>query len=161
MGIQMEIYSDSFGRYLEDFSVGDIFHHEEYYTFTDQDNFMFCHLTHNSHPLHLDTSYANQTRFGRIVVAGTFVFSIVVGLSVPDISGKAIANLEYTNILHHAPVYIGDTINAESKILNIILSRHNKPHGIVVVETKAYNQSDILVISLTRKVLIPRKELLR
>ncbi len=145
----------NFGKYLEEFTQGEIYYHEETHTISKQEILDFCKLTCNSHPLHSDSEYAKHTRFGQIVVAGTHVFSLVVGLSVADISGKAIANLQYDRVIHHAPVLIGDTIHAQSRILNIIPSEHKKLQGVIVVETEAFNQNNERVLSYTRNVLIP------
>ena len=96
--------------------------------------------------------------FGRIVVVGTYIASIAVGISVADISGKAIANLDYEKIVHHRTVFIGDTLHAETEILEMRES-HSKPErGIIFVETKAYNQHDELVLTLRRHILIPKRK---
>jgi acyl dehydratase len=153
----MTLCPDEAGRYWEDFSEGEIYHHALSHTITMQENIDFCLLTRNPHPLHLDEDYAVGTRYGKIVVAGTFVLSLAVGLSVPDISISAIANLEYDRVIHHQPVFIGDTIHARSKILQITASGHNKPQGVITVETLAFNQKDELVLSFIRKVLLPQR----
>jgi acyl dehydratase len=112
----------------------------------------------NHHPLHLDASYAQSTSFGERVVVGTYVLSLVVGLSVADISGKAIANLSYRDIQHHAPVFIGDTLRAETTILQARPSQSHPDAGIVEVETRAYKQDNTLVLSLRRTLMVPRRE---
>jgi len=113
----------------------------------------------NHHPLHLDKEYCKKSQHGGILVIGTLVFSLVVGLTVADISGKAIANLDYEFIKHLSPVFIGDTLRAETEIIDKRVSVKNPDRGIVYVETKAYNQKDALVLSFRRHVLIPLKEL--
>jgi acyl dehydratase len=112
----------------------------------------------NHHPLHTNIDYASNTEFGKPVVVGTLVFSIVVGMTVPDISGKAIANLMYENVEHLAPVFINDTLYAKTKILSCKESKTKKDRGIVYIETVAYNQNGIDVLRFRRKVLIKRKE---
>jgi len=111
----------------------------------------------NQHPLHIDANFAAKSQHQRILVVGTYVFSLVVGQSVRDISGKAIANLEYESIIHHAPVFIGDTIYSETKILSKGTSRSKPDRGIVHVETRAYNQESEKVLTLRRRILIPKR----
>lgn len=149
--------TNDYGRYLEDFTKGDTIHHTPGKTITESDNNLFCMLTMNHHPLHLDSAYAQTTQFKERVVVGTLVFSLVVGMSVRDISGKAIANLDYEEILHSAPVFIGDTIYATSEILDVRESRSKSDRGIVRVCTRAYNQKGKLVIQFIRNVLIPKR----
>jgi len=148
----------SLGRYWNEFKIGQKFQHERAKTITAAELQLFCELTLNDHPLHLDAEYAKSTEFGRIVVVGTYIASIAVGISVADISGKAIANLDYEKIVHHRPVFIGDTLHAETEILEMRES-HSKPErGIIFVETKAYNQHDELVLTLRRHILIPKRK---
>ncbi|NQV18356.1 MAG: MaoC family dehydratase [Armatimonadetes bacterium] len=149
---------DNFGRFLEDFKVGDVYQHRNKKTITERDNNLFCQITMNHHPLHLDNEYAVSTIYKKIVVAGTFVASIAVGLSVPDISGKAIANLDYEKIIHDAPAFLGDTLHAETEILEVRESKTKPARGIVFVETRAYNQNNEKVLTLKRHILIPKRE---
>jgi len=148
---------NNFGRYLEELEMGSIYKHNVVKQIRDEDNRLFCKLTHNYHPLHLDEEYAKKSFHGKIVVVGTYVASLVVGLSVEDISGKAIANLSYENITHHAPVFIGDTLRAETKIISVRESRTKPDRGVVKVETRAFNQNGEQVLSLQRTILIPKK----
>ena len=148
-----------FGRFFEEFKVGDTYRHSVSKTITDSDNNLFSLLTMNHHPVHLNAHYAKEQYHGKILVVGTLVFSLVVGLTVADISGKAVANLDYESIQHKAPVFIGDTIRAETEVLEKRLSKSNAKRGIVYVETKAYNQSDDEVLSFRRHVLIKSKTL--
>lgn len=143
-----------FGRYLEEFSEGDIFKHSVRKTITESDNNIFSLITMNHHPVHLDADYASKQRHGKILVVGTLVFSLVVGLTVVDVSGKAIANLDYESINHKSPVFIGDTIRAETKVLAVRRSKSNPERGVVYVETIALNQNDVEVISFRRHVLV-------
>lgn len=147
----------SFGKFLEEFKAGDIYKHFPGKTITESDNNLFCLLTMNHHPLHLDKKFAESTQFGRRVVVGTYVFSLVVGMTVSEISGKAIANLDYENILHLAPVFIGDTIYAETEIINVQNSKTKPDRGIVYVETRAFNQNGEKVLTFRRHILIPKK----
>lgn len=149
--------NDKMGRYFEELTLGEVYLHINRKEIIDEEHRLFCKLTMNLHPLHIDEEYAKSTHFGRIVVVGTYIASIVVGMSVDDISRKAIANLKYENIVHHAPVFIGDTIRAETKVLDKRESRSKPDRGIVLVETKAYNQNNVLVLSLRRKILVPKR----
>ena len=110
---------DTFGKYLEEFTEGDIYKHWPGKTITESDNHTFCLLTMNDNPLHTDQNYMLSHQHGKILVVGTLVFSLVVGMSVRDTSGKAIAILEYESIRHDAPVFQSDTIYAESEILDV------------------------------------------
>ncbi|MBI2862264.1 MAG: MaoC family dehydratase, partial [Chloroflexi bacterium] len=113
--------------------------------------------TMNHNPLHIDANYAQKTQFGQPLVVGTLVFSIAVGMSVPDISGKAIANLEYEHVNHVGPTFHGDTIYAETKILDKRESETKPDRGIVHVETRAYNQRGETVLTFRRRVLLPKR----
>nr|NQU89776.1 MaoC family dehydratase [Bacteroidota bacterium] len=145
------------GNYFEDFHVGDIIHHSLSKTIFESDNNLFSLLTMNHHPVHTNIDYASENEYGKILVVGTLVFSLVVGLTVSDISGKAIANLQYESIDHLAPVFINDTIYARTKILDCIPSKSKNDRGIVYVETTGYNQNKQDVIQFRRKVLIKKK----
>lgn len=148
----------TFGNYLEEFEVGQIIKHALSKTIFESDNNLFSLLTMNHHPVHLNQDYANAQQHGKILVVGTLVFSLVVGMTVGDISGKAIANLNYENVQHNAPVFIGDTIYAETEILSVRDSKSKPDRGIVYVETKAYNQHNDLVLTYRRNVLIPKRK---
>jgi acyl dehydratase len=154
----MNKFKRGYGRYLEEFEVEDIYVHEPGKTITESDNNLFCLLTYNHHPVHLDREYAAKSQHGRILVVGSYVFSLVVGMSVIDTSGCAIANLEYEKVNHDAPVFIGDTISAQSEILDIKSSRSKPDRGIVYLETTAHNQHGDKVLTLRRRILIPRKQ---
>ncbi|MCI8346272.1 MAG: MaoC family dehydratase [Clostridia bacterium] len=146
------------GNFYEDFEVGQEIRHALSKTIFESDNNLFCLLTMNAHPVHTNVEYAKKQQHGQVLVVGTLVFSLVVGLTVPDISGKAIANLDYENIKHLAPTYIGDTIYAKSIILEKRLSVHKPDRGIIYVETIGYNQNGIDVVSVRRHVLVMCKE---
>lgn len=150
---------ETIGRYFEDFVTGDIIYHKTSKTIFECDNNFFSLLTMNHHPVHTNIDYASKSQHGRILVVGTLVFSLVVGISVPDISGKAIANLIYENVNHLAPVFINDTIYARTKILDCIPSKSKQDRGIVYVETTGFNQDNHDVIQFRRRVLIKRKSI--
>lgn len=147
----------TFGNYLEEFEVGQIIKHALSKTIFESDNNLFSLLTMNHHPVHLNQEYANAQQHGKILVVGTLVFSVVVGMTVADISGKAIANLNYENIQHNGAVFIGDTLYAETEILSVRESKSKNDRGIVYVETKSYNQHHELVLTYRRNVLIPKR----
>ena len=148
---------EEFGRYLDDFKVGDIYKHFPGKTITESDNNLFTLLTMNHHPLHLDKEYAQWSQHGKILVVGTYVFSLVVGMTVSEISGKAIANLDYEKVSHDGPVFIGDTIYAETEILDIRESKTRPDRGIILVETTAYNQRGEKILTFRRHVLVPKR----
>ncbi|MBS1850465.1 MAG: MaoC family dehydratase [Acidobacteria bacterium] len=147
----------SFGRYFEEFEVGQEFRHWPGRTISEVDNTWFSLLTMNQHPLHIDSHYAESTQHRQCLVVGTLVFSIAVGVSVADISGRAIANLGYDAVKHLAPVFAGDTIYASSRILGKRESASKPDRGIVSLETVAYNQKDEPVLSFRRDVMIPKR----
>lgn len=148
-----------FDKYFEDFHVGEVFKHWPGRTLTEFDDTWFSLMTMNQHPVHIDENYARQTQHGQRLVNGTLVFSLVVGMSVADISGRAIANLEYEEIKHTAPVFHGDTIYAESKVLEARESKSKPDRGVVYVESKGYNQKGEVVLTLRRRVLVPKRPL--
>lgn len=152
----MAIKPSNLGNYYEEFEPGELIIHTLSKTIFESDNNLFSLLTMNHHPVHLSLDYVKDHKHRKILVVGTLVFSIVVGMTVPDISGKAIANLEYESVKHLNPVFINDTLRARTTVLDKWLtSKSNK--GIVYVETIAYNQDEIEVLSFRRKVLIPTK----
>jgi len=144
------------GNYYEDFIVGETVEHSLSKTIFESDNNLFSLLTMNHHPVHLNLEHCAEHQHKQILVVGTLVFSLVVGMTVPDISGKAVANLEYESVKHLGPVFINDTIYAKTEILDK-WETSGKDRGIVYVETIAYNQKGENVLSFRRKVLIPKK----
>jgi acyl dehydratase len=145
-----------YGRYLEDFEEGAIYKHWPAKTVTEADDHLFCLITMNHHPLHLNDEYASQSQQGRNVVVGPLVYSLALGMSVADVSGKAIANLATEELSHPAPVFHGDTLYAESEVLEVRTSK--KPdRGVVKVRTDVYNQRNELVATFRRAVLVPRR----
>jgi len=146
------------GRYFEEFKVGGVIKHQTSKTIFESDNNLFSLLTMNHHPVHTNEDYAAKQQHGKILVVGTLVFSLTVGITVPDISGKAIANLMYENIDYVSPVFIGDTIHAETAVLDKRESKSKNDRGIIYVETIAYNQNKEEVLVFRRKVLIKKRE---
>ncbi len=148
---------NKFGSYLDEYRVGDIYRHWPGKTITESDNNLFTLLIMNHNPLHIDKHYCSETQHGKILVVGTLVFSLVAGMSVSDISGKAIANLDYENIVHKGPVFLNDTIYAETEIISIRNSRTKSDRGILYVETRANNQKNEIILTFRRNVLIKRR----
>lgn len=145
------------GRFFEEFTVGEEIKHSLSKTIFESDNNLFCLLTMNNHPVHTNVDYASRNQHGKILVVGTLVFSLAVGMTVPDISGKAIANLGYEDVKHLAPTFINDTLYVRSKILDKRDSRSKADRGIIYVESIAYNQNGVDVLSFRRHVLIKKK----
>lgn len=146
-----------FGRYYEEFEVGEIIHHSLGKTIFESDNNLFSLLTMNHHPVHIDLNYAQNNQHQKLLVVGTLVFSLAVGLTVSDISGKAIANLMYEEINHKHPVFVNDTIYAFTEILDKYASKSKKDRGIVYVQTTVKNQDGVNVLDFKRKVLVKKK----
>ena len=146
-----------FGRSYEEFEVGATYKHWPGKTVTEDDDHLFCLLTMNHHPLHLDAHYAEETtQFGKNVVVGNYVYSILLGMSVPDVSGKAIANLEIESLRHVAPTFHGDTLYGETTVLDKWESTSKDDRGVVHVETIGYNQDGKVVCIFRRKVMVPK-----
>jgi len=148
--------ASNIGNYFDDFIEGQEIVHSLSKTIFESDNNLFSLLTMNYHPVHTNIDYAKQNQHKKVLVVGTLVFSLVVGITVPDISGKAIANLEYEKINHLAPVFINDTLYAKTKILSKRDSKSKNDRGIIYVETIAFNQNNQNVLSFRRKVLIKK-----
>jgi acyl dehydratase len=147
----------AYGRYLEEFEVGATYQHWPAKTVTEADDHLFCLITMNHHPLHVNDVYAAQSQQGRNVVVGPLVYSLALGMSVGDVSGKAIANLATEELSHPAPVFHGDTLFCESEVLDVRPSKSKGDRGIVRVHTRVYNQEGTLVAQFKRAVLVPRK----
>lgn len=145
------------GMYFEEFVVGEEIIHSLSKTIFESDNNLFSLLTMNHHPVHLNIDYASKNQHGKILVVGTLVFSLVVGITVPDVSGKAIANLGYEDIKHLSPVFINDTLYAKTRIISKLDSQSKKDRGIIYVETIGFNQNGIAVLSFKRNVLVKKK----
>ena len=148
-------YRETFGRYFEDFELGDIYEHRPGRTITQSDNTWFTLLTMNTHPLHFDEEYGKATEFGKTLVNSTFTVAVMVGMSVSDVSQKAIANLGWTDIVLPNPLFVGDTLYAESEVLEKRLSESRENCGIVTVKTTGTNQDGVIVATYKRSALIP------
>lgn len=155
----MTVHERPFGRYLEDFVPGDVFKHWPGKTITEYDDHLFCMITMNHHPLHTDAWFAEHSSVqGRNVVVGNLVYSVVLGMSVPDVSGAAIANLEVETLQHKFPTFHGDTIYAETKVIEVKESGSKPDRGIVTVETKAFNQDGKEVCFFRRRVMVWKRD---
>lgn len=148
--------SSKLGLYFEEFEVGAEIKHNISKTIFECDNNFFSLMTMNHHPVHTNLDYAGQNQHGKILVVGTLVFSLAVGITVPDISGKAIANLGYEDIKHLNPVFLNDTIYVRTKVLSKRESKSKSNRGIVYVESIAYNQNGVDVLSFRRNVLVKK-----
>ena len=147
----------AYGRYLEEFEVGAVYKHWPAKTVTEADDHLFCLITMNHHPLHLNDVYARESQQGRNVVVGPLVYSLALGMSVSEVSGKAIANLATEELSHPAPVFHGDTLFAESEVLEVRPSESKPDRGVVRVHTRVYKEDGTLVAEFKRAVLVPRK----
>jgi acyl dehydratase len=146
------------GRYYDEWRIGDRLQHQPHRTVTETDNLLISALTHNPQPLHLDAEYAAATEFGRIVVNGTFTFALMVGLSVGDTTlGTLVANLGYDKVRMPKPVFIGDTLRAETEVLSLKDSQSRPNAGIVTFEHRLLNHMDELVCSCERTALMQRR----
>lgn len=147
----------AYGRYLEEFQAGEVIRHWPGRTITEADCTWFALLTMNQHPVHTDAHYAATfTQHGQRLVLGPLVFAIGIGMTVADVSGRAIANLEIERIVHDGPVFIGDSIYAESTVLALRESRQGD-RGTVTVETRVTNQRGERVMTFRRTALVPRR----
>lgn len=147
-------YRETFGRYLEDFQVGDIYEHRPGRTITETENTWFTLITMNTHPMHFDKEYAKHSEFGQTIVCSPFTVALMVGMSVTDVSQKAIANLGWDDIRMTAPVFVGDTLYAESEVTEKRESKSRPGQGIVTVKTRGYKQDGTPVCSFIRKILV-------
>ncbi|KQZ71977.1 dehydratase [Sphingopyxis sp. Root214] len=146
------------GRFFDEWAIGDTLTHDIRRTVTETDNLLFTVMTHNPQPLHLDIEAAKASEFGQILVNGTFTFSLMVGLSVGDTTlGTLVANLGYDKLVMPKPVFIGDTLRAESEIIGLKESKSRPNAGIVTFLHRAINQRDELVCQCERSALVQRK----
>lgn len=150
-------YRESYGRYLEDFKVGDVYEHRPGRTITENDNTWFTLLTMNQHPLHFDQEYAKHSEFGQPLVNSCLTLAVVAGMSVSDVSQKTIANLGWDKVKMPAPVFNGDTLYAESEVLAVRESKSRPTQGIVTIKTTGFKQGGVEVISFERNMLIPKR----
>jgi len=150
-------YRESFGRYYEDFVIGDVYEHRPGRTITETDNTWFTLLTMNTHPLHFDQEYAKASEFGRCIVCSPLTVALLVGMSVTDVSQKAIANLGWREIRMPAPVFAGDTLYGESEVLEMRESASRPTAGLVTVRTIGKNQDGKIVCTFERTMLIAKR----
>jgi itaconyl-CoA hydratase len=150
-------YRERFGRYFEDFEVGDTYEHRPGRTLSEADNTWFTLLTMNKHPVHFDAEYAKHTEFGKPLVVSTLTLSILVGMSVSDTSQKAIANLGWEKIKLPKPVFIGDTLYGESTVLAKRESKSRPDQGIVTISTRGINQRKEVVCEFERTMLVMKR----
>lgn len=145
------------GRCFDDFQVGDVYQHPLGRTVTTTDNLWFTHLTMNTNPLHFNHDYAAQTEFGRPLVNSCFTLALVTGMSVSDVSQNAFANLGWDEVRLPHPVFEGDTIYAESEVLEARPSQSRPKVGIVRINTTGYNQDGVTVIEFKRTIMVYRR----
>jgi len=150
-------YRESYGRYLEDFEVGAVYEHRPGRTITASDNTWFTLMTMNQHPLHFDAAYAAKSEFGKPLVNSALTLSMVAGMSVSDVSQKAIANLGWDKIKLTAPVFVGDTIYAESEVLAVRESKKRPTQGVVTVKTTGLKDDGTVFMTYERTVLVPKR----
>jgi acyl dehydratase len=148
-------YRETFGRYFEDFQVGDIYEHRPGKTVTEYDNHLFTLMTMNTHPMHFDAEFAKASEFGRNIVVSPYTLALLIGMSVTDCSQKAIANLGMDEVKFTAPVFAGDTIYGESEVLAKRESQSRPGQGIVTIRTIGLNQEGVKVATFVRNMLIP------
>lgn len=146
------------GRFYEEWAIGDRLEHQPHRTVTETDNLLISALTHNLQPLHLDAEYAASSEFGRILVNGTFTFSLMIGLTVGDTTlGTLVANLGYDKVRMPAPVFIGDTLRAESEVIGLRESQSRPEAGLVTFAHRLFNQRGELVCTCERTALMQRR----
>lgn len=150
-------YRETFGRHYEEFTVGDIYEHRPGRTITKTDNIWFTLLTMNTHPMHFDDEYAKKSEFGKCIVCSPFTVALMVGMSVTDVSQKAIANLGWDDIKMTFPLFEDDTLYCESEVLDKRESKSRPGAGIVTVKSTGFNQDGKQVCSFVRKMLIAKK----
>jgi len=150
-------YRERFGRFFGEFEIGDIYEHRPGRTVTETENTWFTLLTMNTHPMHFDAEYAKASEFGRCIICSPFTVALMVGMSVTDVSQKAIANLGWDDIRMSAPLFAGDTLYAESEVLDKRESKSRPGQGIVTVKTVGYNQNGTEICSFVRKILVAQE----
>lgn len=150
-------YRETFGRYFEDFVVGDVYEHRPGKTVTEYDNHLFTLLTLNTHPMHFDAEFAAASEFKKNLVVSPYTLALLIGMSVTDTSQKAIANLGMDEVKFTAPVFAGDTIYGESEVLAKRESRSRPGQGIVTIRTIGKNQRGEMVCTFVRNMLIPAR----
>ena len=146
------------GKYFDDLSPGQRLRHPTGRTITEADNTLFCALTMNTQPLHLNQDFASRSEFGQRIVNGIFTLGLVVGLTVQDLTeGTIVANLSYDRVVHPQPVFLGDTLYVESEVLEMRPSGSKPDRGIVRLVHRGLNQHGTVVIEVERSVLFLRR----
>jgi acyl dehydratase len=146
------------GRHFADWTIGDRIAHEIRRTVTETDNLLFSTMTHNPQPLHIDVEAAKASEFGQILVNGTFTFALMIGLSVGDTTlGTLVANFGYDKLVMPKPVFIGDTMRAETEIADLRDSRSRPTAGIVTFQHELINQRGEVVCRCLRTALVQRR----
>lgn len=146
------------GRWFDDWQVGDRITHDIRRTVTETDNLLFSVMTHNPQPLHIDAEAAKASEFGQILVNGTYTFALMVGLSVGDTTlGTLVANLGYQDLVMPKPVFIGDTLRAETEVVEKRESKSRPDAGIVTFSHQLLNQRDEVVCRCLRSALLQRR----
>lgn len=151
------VFRENYGRYFEEFVEGDVYQHRPGRTITDYDNVSFTLLTMNTHPLHFDYNFAEKTEFKKPLVCSPLTIALMTGMSVSDVSQKAVANLGWTDIRLVAPLFTGDTLYAESEVLAKRESKSRPEQGIVTVKTIGKNQHGVIVCTFERQILVWKK----
>jgi len=144
-----------YGRYFDELEAGQQFKHWPGRTITEFDDTLFSLMSMNQHPLHIDEHYAAGTQHGRRLVEGPLVISLVIGMSQADVGGRALETLDYSDVRHHEPVFHGDTIYAESTI--VAKEEQAGGRGVIIVETKGFNQRREIVLTLRRRIVVPKR----
>ena len=150
-------YRETFGRYFEEFIVGDVYEHRPGKTVTEYDNHLFTLLTLNTHPMHFDAEFAAASEFKKNLVVSPYTLALLIGMSVTDTSQKAIANLGMDEVKFTMPVFAGDTLYGESEVLAKRESKSRPGQGIVTIRTIGKNQRGEMVATFTRNMLIPAR----
>lgn len=146
------------GKYFEDLEVGQVIAHSRTRTVTEADNLLFCGLTVNTQPLHLDSEFASKTEFGKPIVNGIYTFGLVIGMTVQDLTeGTIVANLGYEKVNHPTPVFAGDTIHVETEVLEKRESQSKNDRGIVRLKHVGKNQDGKSVVEVERSVMFLKK----
>ena len=145
------------GKFYDQWQVGDRIIHDLHRTVTETDNLLITTITHNPQPLHLDAEYAEATEFGRIVVNGIFTFGLMVGVSVGETTlGTLVANLGYTDVVMPKPVFVGDTLRAETEVVELRASKSRPDAGLVTFNHHMFNQRGEEVCSCLRTALLKK-----
>jgi len=146
------------GKFYDDLQPGMTFRHSTGRTITETDNVLFCSITLNTQPLHINEDFASKTEFGQRIVNGLLTMSLVVGISIPDLTdGTIVANLGYESVKHPRPVFHGDTIYAETVIVARRESKSRPDCGIVTMTQTGRNQRGETVVEITRTALFLKR----